>query len=313
LQVVGALVGWALAATAVAQVDTAWVRRYDGTGNGHDIPRSLSVDATGNVHVTGFGLGTLSFDDYETVKYDPNGNLLWAERYNGTGDSVDIAWSMAIDSDGNCCVTGWSGGGESKYDFATVKYAPDGDTLWVRRYDGDFNQDEFARAMDVDTAGNIYVTGQGWGGTARGFLTIKYNSDGDTLWVRRHLDPNSTVDNARLLQVDPDGNVLVSGTTMQAGGSIDFQTVKYNGDGDTLWARVYDGPAGKRDEPQALTVDADGNVYVAGARTASNDATDYATLKYDPNGNLLWAAQYNGPADTTDHANDVQVDGDGNV
>jgi hypothetical protein len=47
-------------------------------------------------------------------------------------------------------------------------------------------------------------------------------------------------------------------------------------------------------------VDEQGNVYVTGRSPDSGTDYDYATLKYDSNGNLLWEQRDNGPGSGSD-------------
>src|SRR5436853_7156929 len=79
------------------------------------------------------------------------------------------------------------------------------------------------------------------------------------------------------------------------------------------WAARYNGPGNGEDYPYACKVDTIGNVYVAGYSLRSFDNFDYATVKYDANGNQLWVARYNGPADGNDYADALAIDSAGNV
>jgi hypothetical protein len=64
-------------------VDTAWVRRYDGPTNQHDNARAIAVDNSGNVYVTGDGSDGGTSCDYITIKYYPDGDTAWIQRYAG--------------------------------------------------------------------------------------------------------------------------------------------------------------------------------------------------------------------------------------
>ena len=54
--------------------------------------------------------GRVTSDDYATIKYDTNGNLLWVIRYNGPGNGIDRSSDLVVDSAGNVYVTGYSEG-----------------------------------------------------------------------------------------------------------------------------------------------------------------------------------------------------------
>src|SRR4030066_1429004 len=96
----------------------------------------------------------------------------WVARYNGPGNSYDVAYALAVDDSGNVYVTGRSAGSFTYSDYATIKYSPAGDTLWVRRYNGPGNGHDEANALAVDGSGNVYVTGYSWSGTTFDYAKI---------------------------------------------------------------------------------------------------------------------------------------------
>jgi hypothetical protein len=297
--------------------DTAWVRRYDGPASQRDRACDIAVDNSGNVYVTGVSEGSGTGNDYVTIKYDPNGNELWVKRYNGLGNGSDEAEAMAVDDFGNVYVTGWSVGSETGYDYATIKYYPDGDTAWVRRYNGPGNGDDYAYAIAVDGSGNVYAAGYSYGsGTRSDYATIKYDPNGNELWVERYNGPGNDWDWARAIALDDSGNACVTGLSLGSGTDFDYATIKYDPDGNELWARRYNGPANDADWAKAITVDDSRNVYVTGASLdvwTIYEVSVYVTIKYAPNGDELWVRRYNGPGHYYDEAVDIAVDNSNNV
>ena len=59
---------------------------------------------------------------------------------------------------------------------------------WERIYNGPGNYNDFAYSMAVDQFGNVYVTGQSWGGdpslggTSNDYATVAYDSNGDSVF-----------------------------------------------------------------------------------------------------------------------------------
>ena len=81
---------------------------------------------------------------------------------------------------------------------------------WVARYHGPANGYNSATAMALDAAGNVYVTGYS-SGVGLDYATVKYDSDGNELWVARYHDPANGRDVATAMALDAAGNVYVTG------------------------------------------------------------------------------------------------------
>ena len=290
-----------------------WVARYNGPGNDNDHANALAVDSSGNIYVTGYSYGSSTGYDYATIKYNTDGNQVWEARYNGPGNDNDYANALAVDSSGNVYVTGYSyGGSGTYYDYATIKYSPDGNQVWEARYNGPGNDNDYANALAVDSSGNVYVTGYSTGsGTGYDYATIKYNSDGNQLWVIRYNGDANGHDNVSALAIDNSGDVYVTGYSDGNGTWQDYATIKYNSDGNQLWVRRYDGLGSTSDYGRAITVDNSGNVYVTGGSGGSGTGLDCATIKYGSDGNQLWVACYT--RWYYDEAWAITVDNSGNV
>jgi len=151
-----------------------WTNRYNGPGNDYDFASAVAVDSSGNVFVMGFSYGGTNTDyDYATIKYSSAGVPLWTNRYNGPGNIDDYAYAVAVDGSGNVFVTGYSYGGTNTYsDYATIAYSSAGVALWTNRYDESPYTVDSARAMAVDSSGNVFVTGD----SDSDYVTIKYSS-----------------------------------------------------------------------------------------------------------------------------------------
>ena len=240
----------------------------------------------------------------------------WVQTYNGTGDGLDISFSVVVDNLGNVYVAGNSPGDTSSNDITTIKYDLAGQQQWVQRYNGPGNSDDGTNgtnAIAVDSSGNVYVAGWSAGEQNTDYVVIKYNNNGDQQWAQRYNGLGNGYDAPYGIALDSSGNVYVTGSSTGDGTGSDYTTIKYNPDGVQQWVQSYNGPGNGYDAALALAVDASGNAYVTGTSTAQNGQPDCTTIKYDTNGNQQWAKPYDGSANGTDYGNSIAVDASGNV
>jgi hypothetical protein len=164
----------------------------------------------------------------------------------------------------------------------------------------------------------VYVTGSSDGVGAPGvstpsdYVTIKYDSSGNQIWVARYNGPGNYFDDARAIGLDSAGNVYVTGGSTGATGNLDYATIKYSPSGSQLWVARYSGTGSGDDAATGLVVDSSGNVIVTGYSLSASTGYDYATIKYDTLGNELWVATYDNQ-NGTDKAAAIALDPVGNV
>ena len=158
-----------------------WAEHYNGPGDGVDIATSIGVSPDGSeVFVTGTSPGITTRRDYATIAYDASaGATLWINRYNGPGDWIDYPRSLAVSPDGSeVFINGWSQGSTTGLDDTTVAYqASDGTRLWVNRYNGTGNGDDYAASVvAVSPDGSkVFVTGWSAGTiTGQDYATVAY-------------------------------------------------------------------------------------------------------------------------------------------
>jgi len=323
-----------------------WIKRFAGPSNNNEGGTDIAVDAEQNVYVTGkftvkyndngdtiwvrdwidpfyaavrivlgdsvFYLGGSSLGDYATIKYDANGNLLWQRLYSGPASDTDQLNDLVLDSQGSVIVTGQSRGLGTNWDFATVKYSPNGDTVWVRRYSGPAPPQEpntdFAYAIAVDDADNVYVTG--WSKSTTGIpqcFTIKYSPNGDSLWGHRY-PSGGTIGYAGYDALYDRGFIYV---VARANG-FDDTLLKYDLDGNLIWSRAYVSNHTFATNQPRLAVDTAGNIYMTSVNSVGR--SDFIVLKYSPNGTRLWQFAYpDSGANTGNNVYAIAVDKASNV
>lgn len=276
-----------------------WVRSWwynKDAGGGKETGPSMAVDAAGNVYTTGRFKGEIDFDPGTTEyklpgkyedgyisKLDGSGNFLWVKHLaTDTVFSRVHPKSIAVDASGNSYIAGLFQG--------TVDFDPDSNTTY-----------------NV-TAKNL-----------NGFL-LKLDASGNFVWMKRLGNDNDLLlgsHQANAVVVDASGNAYTTGRftgivdfdaiQLTSSGNSDIFITKTDAAGNFIWAKQF-GSMNDGEEGSTITLDAAGDVYIAGnfrgtvdfdpgsgvSNLSTHGFEDNFVLKLTPSGNFVWAKGYGG-------------------
>ncbi len=271
-----------------------WATYYGG--DDRDRPFSINTDSRGNIYMSGatFSASGIAYNGFQNeirgnsdafiVKFDSSGIRLWATYYEG-------GVNVTTDNNGNVYLSGGamqdtgiaSGGFQNNYagaeDACLIKFDSIGNRIWGTYYGGPSLERSYSTATDI--FGNVYLSG-----LTRSSSGIAYNGIQNSI---------SGIDDAFLVKFDSDGN--------------------------RLWATYYGGP--DYDYGYSVATDIFGNVYLGGKTYSSSlislggfqntysGGGDAFLVKFDSDGNRLWATYYGGTSG--DICNSIATDTFGNV
>jgi hypothetical protein len=240
----------------LTKYDNSGVKQYTkqmGVAGQTTNGRSVAIDSTGNVFVTGFTNGGLDGNmltgtwDFFLTKYDNSGVKQYTKQMGVAGQTT-YGRSVAIDSTGNVFVAGYTSGGldgntlTGTWDFFLTKYDNSGVKQYTKQM-GAAGQFAAGTSVATDTSGNVFVAGITTGGL--------------------------------------DGNTLT--------GSDDSFVTKYDNSGVKQYTKQM-GVAGQSTQGYSVATDASGNVFVAGNTSGGLDGNtltgsdDSFVTKYDNSG-----------------------------
>jgi hypothetical protein len=283
----------------------AWVKCSTGNG-GSDYSTGVTTDALGNAYVVGnFGSSNISFSTFNLnnngtnniflVKYDVNGNVIWAKSAGGTG--IDVANSISIDSFNNIYIVGRYTSSAIAFGSHTLvnlngwnnifiaKYDSGGNAIWAKGIYGGLDPIA-ASSITVDNSGNIYFTGYSQNTTTvfetinlsihNGYMFMaKYDSSGTVKWAKNA--GMNLVDWLSGITTDSKCNVYITGgflddtlkldslsfiNSNMDSTTFDIFLAKYDSSGNILWARSDGG--NKSSDANSVACDNSDNVYITG-------------------------------------------------
>ena len=282
-----------------AQVQLDWAQILGQTNSSTSHSKTMAIDMSDNIYITGRYYGTLDFDPGPGVfnmtssgvdlnsfiqKFDAEGNFIWAKSIGGTADVTPH--SITTDNMGNLLLTGLFDGiidldpGSTTFNINTngsddifiLKLDSGGNFIWANSFGSTLPEEN--TSIITDNFGNIYVSG-GYRGT------VDFN-------------PGAGVFN------------------MTSNGQIDVFILKLDINGSFMWSKSIGST--KFDTFNSITCNSSGSVYITGSFLGTVDfdpgsgtfnlvnnsqisSSDAFILKLSANGDFVWA-KANGDAST---------------
>lgn len=311
-----------------------WSKQFGDMGDQR--ATGIAVDSAGDAVIVGSYYGSVDFgggaltsagnSDIFVAKIDANGNHLWSKRFGDVSSQYGTA--VSVDSAGNTVITGYfygsvdfgggsltSAGGD---DIFVAKFDANGNHLWSERLGG--TGMESGKAVAVDNAGNVFVTG-GLGGEADlggGLLAsaggqdafiIKLDGNGNHLWSRRFGDGQDQVGNGIAVDASTGsavftgsfaGSVSFGGGALASAGGQDVFVAKLDANGNHMWSKRFGN--GQDQVGRTVAIDGGGNVVFTGNMAGAADfgggplasagGQDAFVVKLDASGNHLWSKRF---------------------
>jgi uncharacterized delta-60 repeat protein len=317
---------------------------FDGDGvvttdiltNREDRASSLVLQPSGDIVVAGYTNDPSFRNDFALVRYTPNGSLDLS--LNGTGKVTtdlnvgvdDVANAVALHGDGRIVVAG-----QSASDFGVVRYNANGsrdtsfgggDGIVTTNFGG--GATDIGRGVVVQSNGKTTVAGR----SRTELAFARYNLDGtlDSSFGRGGLAVQNAGNNFISgfggywgIALQSDGRIVAVGEGWREATGIDFTASRLNANGTfDLSFKGGDGIAstdisGFFDGAEAVGIQPDGKIVVAGSAQNSTGGFDFAVVRYLTDGTLdtlfggdgIVTTDIRGNPDERGHAVAIQPDG----
>jgi len=271
----------------------------------------LHYESENNTVFTVGEIGPATSSILTIIEYDASsGDVNYFKDYNetNTGHQPTRTNDLVIDSEGDVLITGTAWHPVTGLDGMIMKFdRTTQDTAWTLCFPGaiDFPVADWSFGITTDVDNNVIVVGliqREYNNQPHKFCVIyKLNSDGDVLWME---EVGEIFGGGRNVVTDDQGNIYVQGEFIQEIGVDEASVLKMDPDGNILWkngtSSLYNNPLWAWN----IIINNSGELFVGGTSRPAGSTTgkDFAVAQLDKEtGEFLWVSTpINGAVDSTD-------------
>lgn len=317
-----------------AQLQRQWVNTYPSTDSAYVEPLGLFDAGGGNVIAASMHIHNSPPQPARTLlrmqKVSPTGTQIWQQDYEHPVYDYFFLSKAANDAAGNLYFAGQVTINGNAGAWLVISFDASGQFRWKKEIVENIYNEGYSRSLAVTPSGNVYAGGVVSAGTTSYGVIVKYDANGNELWVNKEL---SDYGYAWDLGTTATGDVIASHN--------DFEIARINAAGTQQWSlsdsihygapEVLESPDGSvyalafaaygytlkklsatgvpqwvYDDFEAnlvfgdmdlnLMADPQGNIYIAGIGSTVDSVYTTAAFKFSPQGQLLWRQTFQNPA-----------------
>jgi hypothetical protein len=210
-----------------------WKRIYQPETRTDAIAVDITSDAAGNSVITGTIKNAAGNTDIVTMKFSPDGILVWENIYAGKAGLFDAPTAIVTDKKGNVFVCGHEAAGESNPDLLLLRYNLAGELSYFKNY----STPKMETGIDVmtDDSCNVYVCGNIDMSTRTGdMIVLKFDSTGNQKWSFVYDGAQHAVDICSDFAFDDSSNIFITGSANHSNDKSDVPLIRINKNGKLI-------------------------------------------------------------------------------
>lgn len=278
------------------------------TSNFNEVPGGVAVDQNGIVYLT------LTVDkSIRLVQYGLDGAFVDDTTLEVGFSAVAGSHTVVVDKNGVIFTAATMGNGE----IEVRKHAADLNEVWSVPFLSGLGGDRVEpNGLAVDGDGNVVVAGGM--NTATGGINhwlAKVTGAGLVMWDYRTTFDKSAATYWRAVAVEGSGvHVYATGDlTTEVSNLVQMQTARFDSTAAPQWDDQFGGEDSLADAGNAVALDPDGGLVVAGFTGNATQGRNAILFRYGSTGIPLMYTTLNGVANGNDEILDIAVDEDGSI
>jgi len=277
---------------------------------------SFEIDELNNIYVAGEKATSMYSTGGQLIKFNSSGNIIW-KKEGIPGNFTENPFSkIKVTSVNEIYALNYKDTNFARYTVVN-KIDSSGNTIWKRDLVLNYHGRMIGKSIESDAAGNIYIINSvipdvtnSTGDFYPGYLFVKYNSFGDSLWSKLIINPDIYSDDDAYMKINSSNEIYI--LCYKREGKQVGKILKFSSSGDSLASGNFylNNTFGKI---LSLSINYLGNPIATGTVFQKYNLNEYYINSYNNNCQTIWEDKYDSKGFSNDAGSNLAEDINGNI